>query len=101
MEISCLFSQLVQNGKVLEHPEVQQHQDIPAIEQDTFLNMVVQPNAQVDSPSDPNDSMTHNHLLSPLAERASMIEQAMIQGTIPVSNIYQNLKKVSFFYCLD
>ena len=79
-EIPCLFSQLIQNGTVLELPEVHQHQDIPKIEQDTMLNLVVQPTLQNTAPSDPNVPMTHNHTLAPLAERASQLEQAMIQG---------------------
>ena len=85
-EIPCLFSQLLQNGRVLEHPEVQQRQPIPEIEQDTVLNLVVQPTIQNASPSDPNEPMTHNHTLSPLALRASQIEQTMIQGPPIVSN---------------
>ena len=84
-EIPCLFSQLIQNSQVLEHPEVQQRQPIPEIEQDTVLNLVVQPTVQNASPSDPNDPMTHNHILSPLAHRASQIEQIMIQGPSTVS----------------
>ena len=79
-EIPCLFSQLIQNGLVLDHPEVQQHQPIPEIEQDTVLNLVVQPSVQNPSPSDPNAPMTHDHTLSPLALRASHLEQVMIQG---------------------
>ena len=84
-EIPCLFSQLIQNGIVLDHPEVQQRQPIPEIEQDTVLNLVVQPTVQNPSPSDPNAPMTHNHTLSPLALRASQLEQAMVQGPKNVS----------------
>ena len=92
-EIPCLFSQLVQNGVVLDHPEVQQRQPIPPIEQDTFLNLVVQPSSQEPTPSDPSAPMTHNHTLAPLANRAAQIEQTMIHGSQPVSfhNDYKTL----------
>ena len=84
-EIPCLISQLVQNGVVLDHPEVQQRQTIPPIEQDTFLNLVVQPSNQEPTPSDPSAPMTHNHTLAPLASRAAQLEQTMIHGSRPVS----------------
>ena len=80
-----MISQLVQNGRVLEHPDVQQHQQIPEIEQDTHLNLVIQPTLQNPSPSDPNAPIDHHHALSPLATRASHAEQAMIHGSKTVS----------------
>ena len=85
-EIPCLFSQLVQNGVVLDHPEVQQRSSIPEMEQDTHLNLVVQPSAQNPTPSDPNEVIDHHHILAPLAERASHAELAMIHGSNSVSH---------------
>ena len=88
-EIPCLFSQLVQNGQVLDHPDVQQRQEIPEIEQDTHLQLIVQPTVQNPTPSDPNAPIDHTHALSPLAARASQIEQTMIHGSTSVSYLHK------------
>ena len=84
-EVPVLFSQLVQNGTVLDHPAVQQHRPIPQLEQDTYLNLVIQGSADIPTPSDPNGAMTHRHVLSPLAERASQLEQSMVSGPSQVN----------------
>ena len=95
-EIPCLISQLVQNGQVLDHPEVHQRQEIPVVEQDTCLNLIIQPTPQNPSPSDPNAPMTHMHTLSPLSERASLIEQSMIHGFQQVHFSYHCQSYVDF-----
>lgn len=90
-EIPVLFSQLIQNGQILDHPAVQQQQEVPNLEQDTYLNMVIQRSPTEASPSDPNAPMTSHHVLSPLAARASLLEQSTISGPIEVV-INLNLK---------
>ena len=100
-EIPCLISQLVQNGVVLDHPEVQQRQEIPAVEQDTYLNLVVQPSVQEPTPSDPSAPMTHTHTLAPLVTRAAQFERTMSHGTRSVSlfkfkKLIKNYKTLGF-----
>ena len=78
--IPCLFSQLVVDGKVLDHHAVVQRQEIPEMEHEPDLDLVIQPSPLFNSPSDPNAKMTHTHILAPLAERASNLERSMING---------------------
>ena len=87
-EIPILISQLCVNGQVLQHPAVKQHQELPQLEQDTYLNLVVQPSSQYDTPSNPNDEITHNHVFSPLMTRASDLEQSIIDGPSEVKKYF-------------
>ena len=84
--IPCLFSQLVVNGVVLEHGAVVQRQEIPQFEHEPDLNLLIQPSPWYVSASDPNQKMNHRHMLSPLVERASQLELAIIAGPPEVLN---------------
>ena len=85
--IPCLFSQLVVNGVVLNHGAVVQRQEIPQLEHEPDLDLLIQPSPWFISASDPNQKMSHRHILSPLVERASQLEQSIIAGPPEVKHI--------------
>ena len=77
-DIPILFSHLVVNGRVLQHPAVKQHQEVPFIEHDARLDLLT--STSNDPSNDPNEEMTHDHVLSPSMIRAAHTEQSMIDG---------------------
>ena len=77
-EIPILFCQVVQDGKVLEHPDLRQQQQLPGMERDPDLEMVV----PVGSDTDPNSSITSAHVLAPLFQKASLNEEATLVSII-------------------
>lgn len=73
-EIPLLISQIVQDGTVLDHPALKQHQPIPTIETCPDLKLLVQTRSE----TDPDEPLTSTHVLSPLAKKASDIENLMV-----------------------
>ena len=73
-DIPVLLSRLVQDSQVLDHPQVQQTNPLPVVERDRELDLelVLPFGSHVES--DPNEISDENHLLRPLAARASMRE---------------------------
>ena len=84
--VPALFSQLVQDGKVMSHPDVKQYRDIPPAVLDPDLKMMIQTDLKKSEVLDPNANMTHTHVLAPLASRAAMLEQTMTAGPPTVSS---------------
>ena len=84
-DIPILFSQLCIEGQVLDHPAVIQRQEIPQLEHDPDLNMLIQGSVTNTPSSDPNGEITADHVLAPLVERATHYEQAMIAGPSKVN----------------
>ena len=79
-DIPILFSQLIVDGHVLQHPAVKQHQDIPCTLLDPQLDLLVQTTSVFDSSRDAKYEISHDHVLSPLMIRASHAEQSIIDG---------------------
>lgn len=73
-DIPILFSQAIQDGKVLEHPDLQQQRQIPAMERDPDLEMIV----PVGSDTDPNSSINSAHVLAPMFQKASLNDEATL-----------------------
>ena len=73
-EIPVLFSEMIQNRTVLQHPAIQQLQTLGELEQDKELDLVITPTPGVNVESDPNVLGNNRHLLLPLAQRASFWE---------------------------
>ena len=83
--VPALFSQLIQDGKVMSHPEIRQYREIPPAELDPNLKIMVQTDMKKSDVLDPNATMTHSHVLAPLATRAAMLEQDMTTSPPTVS----------------
>ena len=82
-EIPVLFADLIENGHVMSHPAVEQHQDVPKMVLDPKVRFMVPAETHI---NDVEPEMTHSYLLSPLADRAAGIEQTIIHG--PATVIY-------------
>ena len=78
-EIPILLSQVIQDGTVLQHPELQQRRPLPTMERDPDLEMVV-PTGSI---TDPNLPIGSAHILSPLFQKASLNEEALMVSMIP------------------
>ena len=77
-DIPVLFSKIIENGRVQNHPAITQHRDIPKMAFDSTLEIVLPSDGNI--PFDPDAVMTHHHPMSPLAERAAIMEQSMNNG---------------------
>ena len=97
--VPALFSQLVQDGKIMSHPEIRQHREIPPSELDPDLKIMVQTDMKKSEVLDPNAPMTHTHVLAPLASRAAMLEQAMTTSPPTVSIRFIKPKIIKSFIC--
>ena len=90
-EFRVLFSQLVENGKVMSHPSILQHQKPPTTKFNPKLDIMEQETEAetegLESLSDPNAKLCHQHTLAPLASRAAELEKTLIRGPSTVSNI--------------
>ena len=64
-EIPLLLSQLVQDNTVLDHEAVVQHQDVPVIEHDPNLDLLLRSSPNFTAVSDPNAPINEQHVLSP------------------------------------
>ena len=69
-EIPLLFSQLVQDNTVLDHEAIVQHQDVPVIEHDPNLDLLLRSSPDFTAISDPNAPINEQHILSPSIVRA-------------------------------
>ena len=59
---------------MLDHPDLKQQQQLPAMERDPDLEMAV----PVGSDTDPNSSIDSAHVLAPLFQKASLNEEATL-----------------------
>ena len=75
-EIPLLFSQLVQDNTVLDHESVTQHQDVPVIEHDPNLDLLLRSSPSFTAISDPNVPINEQHVLSPSIIRSINHENA-------------------------
>ena len=82
-----MFSHLVVNRQVLQHPAVKQHQEVPFIEHDARLDLLTA--TPRDSLYELNEEMTHDHVLSPSMIRAAHTEQSIIDGPSEVRPFLQ------------
>ena len=73
-EIPLLWSQMIQDGTVLQHPELIQQRPLPTHERDPDLELIV-PTGSVTDPDAPLDSA---HVLAPLFQKASFNEEAQL-----------------------
>ena len=82
-EIPVLFAEMVKNGRVMDHPAVEQHQKVRPMVLDEKIRFMVPPEAKsADLYSEVK--MTHAHVLSALADRAAKVEQTIAHGPIMV-----------------
>ena len=75
-QVPMLFSELVQNRQVLDHPAVQQYRPIKELETDKELQLIISPQPDRIVPSDPNVVDSNDHILTPLAIRAAYREDS-------------------------
>ena len=74
---------MVKNGRVMDHPAVEQYQDIHPMVLDDKMRFMVPPGSQsADLYAETN--MTHTHVLSALADRAAKVEQTIAHGSAMV-----------------
>ena len=87
-EIPILFCQAIQNGEVLEHPDLTQTRPVPETERDPDLELVV----PVGSVTDPEVQIDSAHILAPLFKKASLNEELVTvichQHQISLSTIF-------------
>ena len=89
-DIPILFSQLIVDGQVLQHPAVKQHQEIPSTTLDTQLDLLVPTTLNSETSLDSSTEISHDHILSPLMVRAANAEQSIIDGPSKVVKLFQN-----------
>ena len=77
-ELPLVFSELVKDGKVMQHPSITQHQPVPKMVYDSRLEMMLPSDGT--HKYDPNGPITHSHPMAALAERAVLVEQAITAG---------------------
>lgn len=75
-EIPLLVSQLIQDNTVLDHESVVQQQDVPVIEHDPNLDLLLRSSPNFTAVSDPNAEITDQHILSPSVTRSINQENA-------------------------
>ena len=92
-QVPMLFSEVIQNRQVLDHPAIQQYQSVKELETDKELQLVISPQPDRVVSSDPNVVDTNDHVLAPLALRAAYREDS---DSVRFISIHLNCKKPFF-----
>ena len=75
---------MVKDGRALKHPAAKQHQEIHPMVLSEKIRFMVPQKYQSAALNEPDTEMTHEHVLSSLAERAANVEQTIAQGITTV-----------------